>query len=107
MYPNGSFLPLSRFITFFIKKASQWVSKNDSDILALTRVSTLVKFQKLFEVGELIVFRLNYNTSISLGRLLPFIININYFKLNITYKCLCGFLVHMYIIYFVYLKVRT
>lgn len=63
--------------------------RNDSDILAFTGVPTLVKFQKIVEVGELIVNRLHYNTQFTLDIYHQILLTLIKLKLNISYKCLC------------------
>lgn len=62
--------------------------RNDSDILAFTGVPTLVKFQKIVEVGELIVNRLHYNTQFTLDIYHQILLTLIKLKLNISYKCL-------------------
>lgn len=63
--------------------------RNDSDILAFTGIPTLLKFKKIVEVGELIVFRLNYNTEFVLDVHHRILLTLIKLKLNISYKCLC------------------
>ncbi|KAF0703223.1 THAP-type domain-containing protein, partial [Aphis craccivora] len=63
--------------------------RNDSDILTFTGVPTLVKFQKIVEVGELIVNRLHYNALFTLDIYHQILLTLIKLKLNISYKCVC------------------
>lgn len=61
--------------------------RNDTDILAFTGIPTLLKFKKIVEVGELIVFKLNYNTEFAVDVHHRILLTLIKLKLNISYKC--------------------
>lgn len=83
MYSSGSFVPASD-----VSKAVSWIS-SEMILRAFTGVSTLTKFHKLAEAGELIVFRLCSNTKFAWDVQHGVLLTQIQFKLNVSHKCLC------------------